>query len=63
MRVCWSISVSYTHLFPDNIVPAGQKEKRINRILDTLAAGQDLTADMAAAGFADIIDVYKRQGC
>lgn len=31
--------------FPDNIVPAGQKEKRINRILDTLAAGQDLTAD------------------
>ena len=42
--------------FPDNIVPAGQKEKRINRILDTLAAGQDLTADMAAAGFADIMD-------
>ena len=33
-----------------------QKEKRINRILDTLAAGQDLTADMAAAGFADIMD-------
>lgn len=24
--------------FPDNVVPAGQKEKRINRILDTLAA-------------------------
>ena len=42
--------------FPDNIVPAGQKEKRINRILDTLPAGQDLTADMAAAGFADIMD-------
>ena len=42
--------------FPDNVVPAGQKEKRINRILDTLAAGQDLTADMAAAGFADIMD-------
>ena len=42
--------------FPDNVVSAGQKEKRINRILDTLAAGQDLTADMAAAGFADIMD-------
>lgn len=42
--------------FPDHIMPSGQKEKRINRILDTLAAGQDLTADMAAAGFADIMD-------
>ena len=35
--------------FPDNVVPSGQKEKRISRILDALAAGQDLTADMAAA--------------
>ena len=42
--------------FPDNVVPSGQKEKRISRILDALAAGQDLTADMAAAGFADIMD-------
>ena len=42
--------------FPDNVVPSGQKEKRISRILDSLAAGQDLTADMAAAGFADIMD-------
>ena len=42
--------------FPDNVVPSGQKEKRINRILDALAAGQDLTPDMAAAGFADIMD-------
>lgn len=38
------------------VVPSGQKEKRISRILDALAAGQDLTADMAAAGFADIMD-------
>lgn len=42
--------------FPDNVVLSGQKEKRISRILDALAAGQDLTADMAAAGFADIMD-------
>ena len=42
--------------FPDNVVPSGQKEKRISRILDALAAGQDLTADMAAAGFADITE-------
>ena len=42
--------------FPDNVVPSGQKKKRISRILDALAAGQDLTADMAAAGFADIMD-------
>ena len=42
--------------FPDNVVSSGQKEKRISRILDALAAGQDLTADMAAAGFADIMD-------
>ena len=42
--------------FPDNVVPSGQKEKRISRILEALAAGQDLTADMAAAGFADIMD-------
>ncbi len=33
--------------FPDNVVSSGQKEKRISRILDALAAGQDLTADMA----------------
>ena len=31
-------------------------EKRSSRMLDALAAGQYLTADMAAAGFADIMD-------
>ncbi len=36
--------------------PRGRRKKRISRILDALAAGQDLTADMAAAGFADIMD-------
>ncbi len=42
--------------FPDNIAPAGQKEKRIALALNTLAAGRDLTADMAAGSFADMMD-------
>ena len=44
--------------FPDNVVPSGQKEKRISRILDALAAGQDLTADMAGAGLSGHMGVH-----
>ena len=42
--------------FPDRIVKADVKEKRVSKVLDTLAAGQDLTAEQAAGAFADLMD-------
>ena len=42
--------------FPKAILPAGNDANAINVILDTLASGQDLTADMASAGFSALMD-------
>ena len=42
--------------FPKAILPAGNDANTINAILDTLANGQDLTADMASAGFSALMD-------
>lgn len=42
--------------FPDAVLPADNRERRISAILDTLAEGRDLTAEMAAGAFADIMD-------
>ena len=42
--------------FPKAILTAGKDANAINVILDTLASGQDLTADMASAGFSALMD-------
>ena len=41
--------------FPQAVMPV-EEGISVNTILDTLAAGKDLTADMAAAGFAALMD-------
>lgn len=42
--------------FPNSILPSVNREQRISSILDTLAEGRDLSAEMAAAAFADAMD-------
>lgn len=42
--------------FPDGVLPSQNREQRISTILDTLAEGRDLSAEMAASAFADIMD-------
>ena len=50
--------VSYTHLdvYKRQILPAGRDANAIDAILETLAGGKDLTADMASAGFSALMD-------
>ena len=54
--VCNMQYTSGTTGFPKAILPAGNDANAINVILDTLASGQDLTADMASAGFSALMD-------
>ncbi len=42
--------------FPKAILPKGSDANAISAILDTLAAGKDLTADMASAAFSALMD-------
>jgi len=42
--------------FPKALLPEGGKSASISVILETLACGQDLTADMASAGFSALMD-------
>lgn len=42
--------------FPGAILPEGSDANSIAAILDTLAEGRDLSADMASAGFAALMD-------
>ena len=42
--------------FPKEVLPEGTGADAISSILDTLAGGKDLTADMASAGFSALMD-------
>lgn len=42
--------------FPNAVLPSANREQRISAILDKLAAGEDLTGEMAASAFADMMD-------
>ena len=42
--------------FPRELLPEGSLTKRVDAILETLAEGKDLGADMAAAGFSALMD-------
>ncbi|MDH3068107.1 anthranilate phosphoribosyltransferase [Akkermansia sp. N21169] len=42
--------------FPNTILPDQHRERRVSNILDTLAEGNDLSAEIAASAFASLMD-------